>query len=115
MHEYSIVASLLAHVQVEAARAGASRVHRLTVRVGELAGVDVELLKRAFEIFRARTVAEAAELAVTHVRARWGCPGCGQAILPGERLRCPRCSTPARLLEGDELVLERLELEVPDV
>ena len=41
MHEYSIVAALLERVNAEARAKEASRVHRLTVRIGELAGVDV--------------------------------------------------------------------------
>ena len=27
-------------------------------------------------------------------------------------LTCPKCGSPARLLEGDEIVLDRIEMEV---
>jgi Zn finger protein HypA/HybF involved in hydrogenase expression len=30
----------------------------------------------------------------------------------GERLRCPDCGLPAALRAGDEIVLERIEMEV---
>jgi hydrogenase nickel incorporation protein HypA/HybF len=114
MHEYSIVASLIDAVAREAAARDA-RVHRLHVAIGELAGVDVPLLRTAYDTFRARTVCEAAELQVREVTAEWRCPGCGEALARGARLRCPVCDRPARLACGDEIVLERIELEVPDV
>jgi Zn finger protein HypA/HybF involved in hydrogenase expression len=28
-------------------------------------------------------------------------------------LQCPRCGVPARLAQGDEIVLDRIEMEVP--
>jgi Zn finger protein HypA/HybF involved in hydrogenase expression len=28
-------------------------------------------------------------------------------------LRCSRCDVPARLMEGDEIMLDRIEMEVP--
>jgi Zn finger protein HypA/HybF involved in hydrogenase expression len=30
-------------------------------------------------------------------------------------LRCPDCAVPARLAAGDEIVLDRIEMEVSDV
>ena len=35
-----------------------------------------------------------------------------RAIRHGNVLRCPDCARPARLTEGDEIVLDRIELEV---
>ena len=55
MHEYGIVASLIDRVAQEATPRRA-RVHRLQVAVGELAGVDVELLRTAYDTFRPATV-----------------------------------------------------------
>ena len=49
------------------------------------------------------------------VPALWRCPGCGEGLARGARLHCPTCDRPARLAAGDEIVLERIELEVPDV
>lgn len=114
MHEYSIVAELVARAGREAvARAG--RVHRLHVAIGTLAGVDVELLRTAFDTFRARSSCEDAELAIRTVEAEWRCGACERALAAGQRLSCPTCGRPARLACGDEIVLERIELEVPDV
>jgi hydrogenase nickel incorporation protein HypA/HybF len=47
------------------------------------------------------------------VKASWRCSGCGRSIPSGEVLRCPDCELPARLAEGQEILLDRIELEVP--
>ena len=113
MHEYSIVESLLARVDAEARARGATAVHRLSVRIGELSGVEIGLLATAYETFRARTICEGAELSIEAVPAAWACPDCGEAIARGVALRCPRCGVPATLTGGDEILLDRIEMEVP--
>jgi hydrogenase nickel incorporation protein HypA/HybF len=114
MHEYGIVESLLDRVNAEAAARSATNVRRLHVRIGELAGVDAGLLATAFETFR-RGICAAAELRITEVNATWVCPRCGAPLEKGAILRCPECQVPARLEGGDEILLERIEMEVPDV
>ena len=113
MHEYSIVQALLERVQVEARARRATAVHRLSVRIGELSGVEVDLLTTAYETFRERTICAGAELDVHLVAARWQCPGCARVIGRGDVLTCPTCAMPARLAEGDEIMLDRIEMEVP--
>ena len=113
MHEYSIVQALVDRVALEARAQGATAVHRLSIRIGELSGVDPDLLTTAYDTFRERTICERAQLDLQIVAARWDCPACGQAIARGAVLTCPTCSLPARLSQGDEIMLDRIELEVP--
>ena len=115
MHEYSIVQALVDRVAEEARARGATAVHRLSVRIGEHAGVDVELLTTAYQTFRERTICERAALHIDVVPARWACPSCGAAIETGQRLQCAICAMPARLAAGDEIILDRIEMEVGDV
>jgi hydrogenase nickel incorporation protein HypA/HybF len=113
VHEYSIVEMLLARVAAEAHARGATAVHRLTVRIGELSGVEIDLLAAAFATFRDRTICAHADLDVLPVAAAWACPQCGGLIERGAMLRCQRCGVPARLAQGDEILLDRIEMEVP--
>ena len=115
MHEYSIVEALLARVEAEARARGATTVHRLSVRIGELSGVEVDLLSAAYATFRDRTICARAELDIEPVAAAWACPECGAAIVRGAMLQCRQCGVPARLTAGDEILLNRIEMEVPDV
>jgi hydrogenase nickel incorporation protein HypA/HybF len=112
MHEYSIVQALVERVAAEARARRATSVHRLSVRIGELSGVEVDLLTTAYQTFRERTICEGAELDVQLVAARWECPACGRAIGRGDLLSCPSCEVPARLAQGDEIILDRIEMEV---
>jgi len=115
MHEYGIVQELIGAVTREARARHATSVGRLQVAIGELSGVEPELLVLAWQTFRERTVCEGAELSLRKVPAVWRCPLCERDLEPGQRLQCPTCGAPARLHSGDDLVLERIEMEVPDV
>jgi hydrogenase nickel incorporation protein HypA/HybF len=106
------VEDLLRQVDVHADRHGASRVLRVHLAVGELSGVEVPLLERAFEAFRAGTRCGGSTLDVRRVPARWCCPGCEREAPTGGPLFCEACALPPRLAEGGELVLERIEMEV---
>lgn len=110
-----MVQALITRVEAEARAHHAVAVHRLTVQVGELAGLDAELFATAFDTFRAGTVCSGATLDVERVPACWSCPACGAAIEAGAPLQCPTCGAPARLERGDEIILGRIEMEVPDV
>ena len=119
MHEYSIIQSLVSRVESEAAavtEASASAVVRkLYVRIGDASGVDRGLLATAFDTFRAGSICAEASMEITAVPVRWACPGCRSEIPTGEILRCMDCKRPAQLIEGDEIYLDRIELEVDDV
>jgi hydrogenase nickel incorporation protein HypA/HybF len=112
MHEYSIVQSLVDAVDAAVGTRPDAAVLGVHVAIGELAGVDCTLLATAYEVFRAGTLCERAVLTIDRIPARWECPSCGAVIERGGFLRCALCGEPARLRNGDEIVLERIELEV---
>lgn len=113
MHEYSIVQALVERVEAEARARAATAVHRVSVRIGELSGVEVDLLVTAYETFRDRTICRHAALDVRRVDARWECPKCARAIKQGDMLRCLTCAVPAELVAGGEITLDQIEMEVP--
>jgi hydrogenase nickel incorporation protein HypA/HybF len=115
MHEYSVVQALLERVDHEAVAHGASRVHRVRIAIGELSGVDVDLLRTAYETIRCHTRCEHADLEVRRVNALWECTTCAIEIPRGGPLRCAQCGGRARLASGDEILLDRIEMETADV
>jgi len=114
VHEYSLVGALLERVEAEARVHDATAVRRIRLAVGRLAGVEAELLRWAFEQLREGTVCANAELEIADVEVRWECPESGRVLDATSELKCPDCGASGRLVSGDELTLETLELEVAD-
>jgi hydrogenase nickel incorporation protein HypA/HybF len=112
MHEYSIVQSLVDSVESVARQHEGGSVHHVYVDIGELAGVDCDLLQTAYDTFREGTICDGAPLTIERIAARWECPHCRVAIQRGAILRCVSCNEPARLATGDEILLRRVEMEV---
>jgi hydrogenase nickel incorporation protein HypA/HybF len=108
MHELAVCQALL--TQVERVARGAD-VRRIVVRVGPLSGIEPRLLERAFGFARAGGSAAAAELAIEPAAVRVRCLECGaESGATANRLLCAACGAwRTRLLEGDELVLQRVE------
>lgn len=111
MHEYSLVQALLDRVTEEARRHDAVVVHHIRLKVGQLAGVEPELLDAAYQLCRERTICSGADLEILSVEPIWACPECDERIQPGRPLRCATCERPAHLTQGDEIILDRLEME----
>ena len=114
MHEYSLVRALLDRVEVSVREHRATSVAILRVRVGEVAGVEMELLASAFELAKAGTPCADARLELVPAAARWECVSCKVEAPRGGVLQCPACGDRVRLVAGDEIILERIEMEVPE-
>ncbi len=114
MHEYSIARALVERVEAEAAGRRATAVRSVLIRVGELAGVDAELLATAYRTIAVGGVCARSALAIASVAARWTCRACGRTIDAGGPLRCRACGAPAVLEQGGEILLERIEMDVED-
>jgi len=112
MHEYSLVMSLIERVESEAKQRSAKAIRRISIRVGDLSGVEADLLSSAFEIASSGTACESAELLVTREPARWACPRCEKTLDPEQSLRCASCNEAGRLAAGGELLFEQMEIEV---
>lgn len=113
MHEFSVVQALLQRVETEARARAAVAVNTISVRLGELSGVNEELLASAFQMCREGTLCGGATLELERVPVRWECRACARPLEQGEVLRCPDCDEPVRLAAGDELILQQIEMEVP--
>lgn len=116
MHELSVCLALIGEVERVAFAAEATAVWSITVRVGPLSGVEPGLLKRAFTVARTGTVAQSAELNVDLAPVRIRCLACGaEGEVAVNRLLCPHCGGyRARVIEGEELILSAIEMDVTD-
>ncbi|MGA5562014.1 hydrogenase maturation nickel metallochaperone HypA [Streptomyces platensis] len=106
MHEMSIALAVVDQVESAARPAGATAVHSVRLRVGELAGVVPDALAFSFALACAGTVLEGAELVTEPVAARARCEPCADTWPVGmpPRLSCPGCGgATAELLSGREL------------
>jgi len=113
MHELSVCQSLLAEVQRIARENGAGSVTRIVLKVGPLSGVEPDLLRNAYPLAAAGTVAEDAELEIELADIIVSCSQCGgESPATVNRLLCAHCGDyRTRLMSGDEMVLQRLELD----
>jgi hydrogenase nickel incorporation protein HypA/HybF len=114
MHELSISNAMLHQVALLVVQHGASGVSEITLRLGPLSGVEPELLRAAYLHSRAETVAAHADLVIVDVPIRILCQRCaavGDARCRPLRLACEACgSDDTRLLGGDEMLLESVQL-----
>src|SRR5215471_3638940 len=113
MHEYSIVQALYDAVVSQATAHGARSVQGVRVRIGEMSGVDPGLLDTAWNTFKVKTMCEAAPMEVEIVPAEWLCSLCGAEVRRGSVLACHECGAPAKLKQGDEILMDRIVMEVP--
>ena len=113
MHEFSIVQSLLDTIDKYAAEHTAREVSKVVIRIGPMSGVVPHLLKTAFDTFKEGTVAEKAELLLKEVAMRLRCNDCEViSEVDGIVFKCQSCgSTNVEVIDGEDLILERLEME----
>ena len=113
MHELSICQSLMTQIENIALENNAQSVTSVVIAMGPLSGVEAQLLKNAYPIASAGTIAENAELIINELPIRVKCNQCGSETdaLPN-KLVCKECGDwRTTLLSGDELILMSVELE----
>lgn len=113
MHELSICQSLISQVESIAHERNAQQVSLIVIGMGPLSGVEAQLLKNAYPIASAGTVAANAELVIEHLPIKVKCNKCGcESDASPNKLICKHCGNwQTSLLSGDELLLMSVELE----
>lgn len=114
MHELSICQDLINQVERIAFDHNARSVDKIVVRVGPLSGVEIPLLRNAYTLVRAGTVAENAALVTEPQPVRVACKTCGaETDAQINRLVCAKCGAyHTYLISGDEMILASVELDV---
>lgn len=112
MHEVSIMESTLELAVRSAQQQGATRIHQLTLRVGQLSGVIPDALEFAFEVVRQGTLADQAEMIIESVPALCHCDRCDRDFEPDDYIYdCPQChQLSSEVRQGKELELVSLEV-----
>ena len=113
MHEMGIANSILDGVAAEVRRRPGSRAVKVSVRIGELAGVDPDALTFAFEALTLDTPMAGLTLEVEYRAPRGRCRDCSREFeMRNFALLCPSCGgTNAECISGDELEFAYLEVE----
>jgi len=114
MHELSLASELHRLCRARIRGAGAVRLTRVRIAVGELSAVEPDLLRFAWNAVISDGPDAGAALDVDWRPCRQVCDACGDlgaAKSLGWRTRCPRCGGALRIEGGLELDLEELSCE----
>ncbi|MFO1220672.1 MAG: hydrogenase maturation nickel metallochaperone HypA [Burkholderiaceae bacterium] len=94
MHEMSLAGGVLRVVEDAAARERFTRVKRLTLEAGALAGVEVSSLRFALEAITPGTVLDGATIQIDEPPGQAWCMRCGETVMIASRAdACPHCGT----------------------
>lgn len=115
MHEISLVQGLLQQLHDIAREHKTSRVLKVTMVVGPLAGVVVDSFRFGFDILtREDDLVRGAELTLIVPEVTYRCSGCGNSMkTSGERpALCGYCGDSILIaIEGADLILQQVEME----
>ena len=119
MHELGLMTGVLDAVQAAAAQAGALKVTRVDLRVGEMTEVIRDAMDFAFEALRELpeyNLCAEAELVMTILEPRSRCLECGHEFSHSRfEMTCPVCgSVVLELLQGREMDIQSIEVDLPD-
>jgi hydrogenase nickel incorporation protein HypA/HybF len=113
MHEMAITEQLLSTALRHAEQAGAARITRLNLVVGQFASVVDDSVQFYWDFIAKGTIAEGAILHFRRIPGVLTCRDCG-ASFPIDRFegQCPGCGgEQVSVVSGDEFQLESIEVE----
>ena len=112
MHELAITEQVLKLALDKANEAGAQRITRISLVVGELSGVVAECVGFYLDFLGRDSIAAQARLDFTAIPAKLKCRDCAAEFSPEAIWVCPQCQgRNISLLEGRECYLESIEVE----
>ena len=116
MHELGIMTGVVESVGAAARNAGADKVLKVSLSVGVMTEAIEDALQFAFEaLCEQNPLFEGAQLEITMVNPKSRCTECG-LVFDHDRYHvvCPECGGFAELLQGKELRIDSIEVDIPD-
>ncbi|MGD0837058.1 MAG: hydrogenase maturation nickel metallochaperone HypA [Polyangia bacterium] len=116
MHELAIASAVIDRARSAAEEHGGAQVTRIGLRIGEIAGVEVDALRFSFEVLCRDTPLQAAVLDIELCKRKQRCASCSCEFEPvGLGMTCPSCGgLDSACVAGKELDVTFVELEVAD-
>ena len=116
MHEFAICQGLIRQVEAIARQNNAQFVTSIALRIGPLAGVDATLLQHAFTVASAEGMTKGTKLQIECSPILIYCRACDkESTASPNNLICAGCGNwHTELLQGNELLLLNVELELED-
>ena len=113
MHELAVTQSILEIAVQHAQQAGAQRITRINLVIGQLASVVDDSVQFYWDMISEGTLAQGAQLQFERVPTEFRCLDCGQTFKPTQTaFECPHCLGPhVRINKGEELRVESIEIE----
>jgi hydrogenase nickel incorporation protein HypA/HybF len=113
MHETSITQSILSLALDKAQEAGAKKITRVNLVVGDLSGVVGECVQMCFEVLGQKTIAEGAVLTFETKPTTLKCRKCNRVFLPADHnWACPDCrKADIEIISGRECYMESIEVD----
>jgi hydrogenase nickel incorporation protein HypA/HybF len=113
MHELSITQSMLDLVLKQAEEAGAEKVGKISLVIGEMTGVAARSVRFYFDFLSKGTPAEGAALDFKVIPTTAKCQNCHKEFELGEfDWTCPHCqSNNIEITGGKELFVESIEVD----
>jgi len=112
MHELSITQNILDIALRHAEQAGASRINRINLTIGQLSSIVDDSVQFYWDLISEGTIAEGAKLTFKRIPTELLCLDCNQKYIPGvDELVCPNCgSTHIKIVAGLEFFLESIDV-----
>lgn len=113
MHEMALMGGVFEVIERTLINHDVKRVLQVKLKVGELTNAQPDALQMVFEAFCKDSICEGAELIIERVPVLGRCRNC-QLEFTVETMffLCPKCqNTSIEVIQGDELLLESMEVE----
>jgi len=113
MHEMALAEGVREIVDEAARSGGARRVAAVRLEIGQLAQVEVEALRFAFDVVKRGSLADSARLEIVESEGSAWCMRCSESVaIRGRGEPCPKCAHyQLQVTGGDRMRVLDIEIE----